>query len=92
MKIFTTLALVLMLVWVNGYYRNNGTYVQGHYRTSPDKYEWNNDSYRYNSYPLRYPSSTRYYGTYQNQRSLENHVNRLYSGYYWQDFDRRYGL
>lgn len=23
-------------VWVNGYWRSNGTYVQGHYRSSPD--------------------------------------------------------
>jgi hypothetical protein len=29
-------------VWVNGYYRSNGTYVQGHYRTSPD-YTRNNN-------------------------------------------------
>lgn len=42
--------------WVNGYYRSDGTYVSGHYRSNPnglkyDNYSWNrgddlyNDSY-----------------------------------------------
>lgn len=30
--------------WVNGYTRKDGTYVQGHYRASPDEYRWNNPS------------------------------------------------
>jgi hypothetical protein len=28
--------------WINGYYRNDGTYVEGHYRTSPNNYTWDN--------------------------------------------------
>jgi len=28
--------------WVNGYYRNDGTYVRGHYRSNPDRFKWNN--------------------------------------------------
>lgn len=28
--------------WVNGYMRKDGTYVQGHYRSSPDSYRYNN--------------------------------------------------
>ena len=28
--------------WVNGYYRSDGTYVQGHYRSAPDGQKWNN--------------------------------------------------
>ena len=31
--------------WVDGYYRTNGTYVSGHYKTYPDQYKWNNLSY-----------------------------------------------
>lgn len=29
-------------VYVNGYYRRNGTYVRPHVRSSPDAYRWNN--------------------------------------------------
>ncbi len=28
--------------WVNGYTKSNGTYVQGHYRSNPDGYCYNN--------------------------------------------------
>ena len=28
--------------WVNGYYRKNGTYVRGHYRSNPDGIKSNN--------------------------------------------------
>ena len=28
--------------WVNGYYRKNGTYVSGHYRSNPDGIKSNN--------------------------------------------------
>ncbi len=30
--------------WVNGYYRGDGTYVQGHYRSAPDGNPYNNYS------------------------------------------------
>jgi hypothetical protein len=30
------------LIWVNGYHRNDGTYVKGHYRTKPDGIKSNN--------------------------------------------------
>ena len=29
--------------YVNGYYRSNGTYVEGYERSSPDEYKWNNN-------------------------------------------------
>lgn len=49
----------------NGYYRRNGTYVQQHYRTSPDNSRWNNYSTRgnYNPYTGRkgYTSPYRLY-------------------------------
>ena len=31
-------------VHVNGYYKNNGTYVRPHTRTAPDGIKWNNKS------------------------------------------------
>lgn len=30
--------------WVSGYYRSDGTYVQGHYRSSPNQYKYDNYS------------------------------------------------
>jgi hypothetical protein len=33
-------------VQVNGYYRSNGTYVQPHYRSSPNAYKWDNYDYK----------------------------------------------
>lgn len=36
---------------VNGYYRNNGTYVQGHQRTNPNSTNWDNYSTRGNTNP-----------------------------------------
>jgi hypothetical protein len=33
------------LVWVNGYYRSDGAYVQGHYRTDPNTFLYDNYSY-----------------------------------------------
>lgn len=38
-------------VWVNGYYRSSGTYVQPHYRSSPDSSTHNNWSSRGNYNP-----------------------------------------
>ncbi len=38
----TALTFAQSEVWVNGYYRSNGTYVQGYYRTAPD-YTINNN-------------------------------------------------
>ena len=32
------------LVLVDGYFKSNGTYVDSHYRTSPDGFCWNNFS------------------------------------------------
>jgi hypothetical protein len=47
-KLFIALCVVLLSAslafagWVNGYYRSDGTYVRGHYRSSPDEYKSNN--------------------------------------------------
>lgn len=42
-------------VSVRGYTRNNGTYVQPYYRSSPNVYRY--DNYSYKSYQPRYNSS-----------------------------------
>jgi len=33
------------LYWVNGYSKSDGSYVSGHFKTTPDAYKWNNLSY-----------------------------------------------
>jgi hypothetical protein len=38
-------------VWVDGYYKKNGTYVPGHRRTKPDGNRWNNWSTQGNYNP-----------------------------------------
>jgi len=45
------LSFVYADVWVNGYYKKNGTYVQGHWRSSPDSDPTNNFSYPGNVNP-----------------------------------------
>lgn len=37
--------------WVSGYVRKDGTYVQPHYRSSPDNNVYNNYSYKGNTNP-----------------------------------------
>ncbi len=49
-KILLVLLIVMFIcplvfakdVYVNGYYRKDGTYVRSHVRSSPDEYKWNN--------------------------------------------------
>ena len=48
--------------WVNGYYKSNGTYVQGHYRSSPDSYRNNNWSTSGNTNPYTGKRGTRTFG------------------------------
>lgn len=47
----TALSFAQSQVWVSGYTRSNGTYVQGHYRTSPDYTRNNNWSTQGNVNP-----------------------------------------
>lgn len=51
--------------WVNGYFKKDGTYVQGHYRTNPDHTNHNNWSTQqnYNPYSNTQGSRARDYST-----------------------------
>ena len=62
MKTLTKLALAAVMLtsalaaqagWVNGYSRNDGTYVSGHYRTEANGNPYDNLSYR--GYPSQQP-------------------------------------
>ena len=55
---------------VNGYYRNNGTYVQPYTRSSPDNTVTNNYSYQGNTNP------------YTGQRGTNSYSHDLTSPYY----------
>jgi hypothetical protein len=45
--------------YVNGYFRNDGTYVQPHYRSAPDSSTYNNYSTQGNQNPYTGQSGTR---------------------------------
>src|SRR5437870_772678 len=47
----STLPVFAEDVWVNGYTRSNGTYVQGYYRSRPDGNPYNNYSSQGNTNP-----------------------------------------
>jgi hypothetical protein len=81
---FVSLAAALMLtIWcgaansaeagrVRGYYRSNGTYVQPHIRSDPDRSPYNNYSYPGNYNPYTGKASTgnpdRYLERYRNRK------------------------
>jgi len=45
-------------IWVDGYYRNDGTIVRGHYRSAPDGNPYNNWSYPGNTNPYTGKTAT----------------------------------
>jgi hypothetical protein len=80
-KLFFTLVLAFVAqfsfgqntVYVNGYYRSNGTYVQPHYRTSPNNTVQDNWSTKPNVNP------------YTGQRGTKNYnYNNSYNNSYYQ--------
>jgi len=44
-------------VWVDPHYRDDGTYVRGYYKSSPDGLKWNNYGPSMNSWQLTNPRS-----------------------------------
>tara|TARA_Y100001970_G_C13650310_1_gene563243 strand:- start:70 stop:462 length:393 start_codon:yes stop_codon:yes gene_type:complete len=70
-------------VYVNGYYKSNGTYVKPHVRTSPDSNPYNNYSYPGNYNPntgrVTTGSKSTYLKNYYNNSSSSS--SSSYSGY-----------
>lgn len=62
--------------WVDGYTRKDGTYVQGHYRASPNAYRYDN------------PSSRSMGGTRRDEFSNPGAANRSNSAWGMYDNDR----
>jgi hypothetical protein len=83
-KLFFTLALSLITgltfsqsqVKVNGYYRSNGTYVQPHYRTTPNNTVYDNWSTRPNVNPYTGQTGTK---NYYNSNNSYNNSNYYYT-------------
>tara|TARA_Y100001970_G_C14250949_1_gene871827 strand:+ start:1578 stop:1871 length:294 start_codon:yes stop_codon:yes gene_type:complete len=73
-------------VWVNGHYKNNGTYVQPHYRSSPNSSRLDNWSTRGNTNP--YTGQRGYNNPYGGSNSLGGSntlggSSSLYNSYDW---------
>lgn len=69
-------------VYVNGYYRSNGTYVNSYYRSSPNALRY--DNYSYKSYQPRYNNSY-YSGYYSSPRQYQ--PAWTYEDDYWTGYD-----
>ena len=73
-------ASLLADVWVNGYTRSDGTYVRGHYRSSPDSSYNNNWSVQGNRNPYTgaYGTKPRTYNDKYPNSSGSNILNNYY--------------
>lgn len=66
--------------YVKGYFKNNGTYVQPHYRSNNDGYKWNNYSTQGNINPYTGKAGTvNPYGGYSGYQGYTGYQG--YSGY-----------
>ena len=52
--------------WVNGYQKSDGTFVEGHYRSSPNETKADNFSTKGNTNPYTGKSGTKTYEDYNN--------------------------
>ena len=85
MSIFTVVTLVLVIttvadadVHVRGYYRDNGTYVQPHYRSDPDGNRYNNWSTYPNVNPYTGARGSKHFSTEDfSNISLQNKPTNL---------------
>jgi len=59
---FFTISSVLADTWVSGYTRSDGTYVKGHYRSSPNSLKKDNWSTYGNTNPYTGKKGTRTHG------------------------------
>ena len=74
-----SVAEVASAAWVNGYYRSDGTYVRGHYRSNPNGLNY--DNYSYKPSQPRYNDSYGKYNTYKWNTPSYNTQRDYYTGY-----------
>lgn len=72
--------------YVQGYTKSNGTYVEGHYRSSPDQYRSNNYSSEGNHNPY-----TGQRGTQRNESSNPPQYNDSYNNGQGKQLNQLYG-
>lgn len=65
-------------VHVNGYTRNDGTYVEPHYRTAPNNNYYDNYSSQGNTNPYTGQQGTVTYEQYQSRQQQNNNSSGLY--------------
>lgn len=76
LAILTVSSQCLADQYVNGYYRANGTYVQPHYRSSPDSSQFNNYSHQGNTNPYTGQQGTHdYQPTYPKTQTFKPYGN-----------------
>lgn len=81
-ELFAILFSIFLFVWVSGYWRSNGTYVYGHYRSRPNAYRYDNYSYSGGSlYNSSYYSPRRNYSSSWYTPSWYD--SGYWSGYYY---------
>lgn len=59
-------------VWVSGYYRSDGTYVSGYWRSAPNQYRWDN---------YGKDSGRNSYSTYSNPYTRDYDGDGIYNQY-----------
>ncbi|MGZ3235759.1 MAG: hypothetical protein ACXU8A_00115 [Burkholderiaceae bacterium] len=69
--LFSNLTAMAEDVYVNGYNRSNGTYIQPYHRTAPDSNPYNNYSTQGNTNPYTGQQGT--VNPYQNQYQQQNY-------------------
>jgi hypothetical protein len=85
-KLILTLAFLLVAtialaeVYVNGYYRRDGTFVQPHYRSSPNSSKLDNWSSTGNINPYTGQQGTRNPNSYSSGLSQPSHTGLNYGG------------
>ena len=75
-------------VYVNGYYRNDGTYVAPHYRSAPNDTKYDNWTTKGNVNPYTGERGTREYDNYNNSRGYgyghhQDRYDHHQRGYRW---------
>lgn len=80
--IISTTFLTYADVWVRGYYRKDGTYVRGHWRSDPDGNPYNNWSFPGNINPHTGKIATGNPSTYLKNYYGWKYTYELYRSYY----------